>query len=462
MIAKILVVDDEASICEFLEIFFGKMGLDVYTVSDGLKASSVLEMQNFDVVLTDLKMPGMSGIDVLSAAKAIDPLTQVIVMTAYSTTDTAIDAMKKGAYDYVTKPFKIDEMRATVERAIDKRRTLQADQGRPRAQSSWSFDNIVGKSEQMQSIFTLVKQIAPTRSNVLISGESGTGKELIARAIHQNSPRSAEPFVVINCGVIPENLMESELFGHVKGSFTGAVSNKKGLFEIAHGGTLFLDEIAELPLHLQVKLLRVLQEKQIKPVGGLKEADIDVRIVAATNRTLEIEVESGRFREDLFYRLNVIRIHLPPLRERKADIPFIANYFLEKYGKEMGKALHGIDAAVISRLLEHHFSGNIRELENIVERAVAVEQAETITLASLPELRRPGTLEAPEPSGLPQIAAGFCLDDAVAEFERQLILNALSKAHGVKTEAAKLLGISFRAIRYKIEKHAISDDESEL
>ena len=449
MSARVLVVDDERSMREFLEIFLRSEGHAVRT-ADGLGAAKAeLSADDFDVVITDVQMPGGTGLDLLRTVQAESPETVVIVMTAFASTETAIEAMKAGAYDYVSKPFKVDEMRVVVEKALEKK-LLASENRRLRRELSQGRDrSIVGSSAAMRRVFEFVAQVADTRANVLISGESGTGKEVVARAIHRASERRDAPFVALNCGAIPENLLESELFGHVKGAFTGAVQNKAGLFEVAQSGTVFLDEIAELGLQLQVKLLRVIQERVFRRVGGTSDVRFDARIVAATNRKLADEVREGRFREDLYYRLNVIEIPLPPLRERRDDIPLLVEHFVEKYGRELGKSVEGIDADALARLHEHAFPGNVRELENVIERAVALCRSPRIGLDLLP----PALIErrsAPRPA--PAAARGANLDELVSSYERGLLLDALEQCGGVKKRAAARLGITFRSFRYRLEK----------
>ena len=386
--ARILVVDDERSMQEFLEICFRGQGYDVATAGDVDTALALIDADDYDVVLSDLQMSGRSGLDLLHAVRETSPETAVILITAFATTETAIAAMKEGAYDYVTKPFKVDELRLVVEKALEKK-LLSRENRRLRSelQSQLRQRDLIGTSAAMHRVYELVSQVAETRTNVLISGESGTGKELVARAIHARSDRRDRPFVAINCGAIPENLLESELFGHVKGAFTGAVSGKEGLFETADGGTLLLDEVGELPASLQVKLLRVLQERTIRRVGGTSDRRVDVRILAATNRRLEQEVAGGRFREDLYYRLNVIQIALPPLRERREDIPLLVQHFVEKYARELGKPIRGVGAAAAERLLAYPYPGNVRELENAIERAVALSRDGEIGPDALPPQR---------------------------------------------------------------------------
>jgi two-component system response regulator PilR (NtrC family) len=395
-------------------------------------------------------MPDGSGIDLLHQVHAQSPDSVVVVITAFASTETAIAAMKQGAYDYITKPFKVDEIRIVVEKALEKK-LLAAENRRLRSElrSHERDRSIVGNGPALQRVFELIAQVADAKANVLVTGESGTGKEMVARAIHQGGERRDKPFVVVNCAAIPENLLESELFGHVKGAFTGAVASKAGLFEVAHGGTLFLDEVGELPPPLQVKLLRAIQEKTFRRVGGTADQRADVRIVAATNRRLEAEVQAGRFREDLYYRLNVIEIPLPPLRERRDDVPLLVAHFIEKYARELGREVSGCSQETLEKLLAYPFPGNVRELENVIERAVALTRDRVLRPDSLPP-----SLLAPAPVARAQRIPpeGVNLEALLAEYEKSLLLEALVPARGVKKKAAQLLGISFRSFRYRCEK----------
>jgi two-component system response regulator PilR (NtrC family) len=453
--ARILVVDDERSMREFLEILFRRQGYEVVTAGDLRSALVAAENDDFDVVITDIQMPEGSGLEVLRAVRELSPETVVIMITAFASTDTAIAAMKEGAYDYITKPFKVDEIQLTVEKALEKKLLARENRRlRNELRTRAKQRSIVGSSAPMQRVFDLVAQVADTKTNVLISGESGTGKELVARAIHDQSDRADKPFVAVNCGAIPENLLESELFGHVKGAFTGAVQNKEGLFETAAGGTLFLDEVGELSLALQVKLLRAIQEKTIRRVGGTQDLRVNTRIISATNRRLEDEVAAGRFREDLYYRLDVIQISVPPLRERRDDIPLLVQHFIDKYDEELGKQIRGASDEAMSALQGYDFPGNVRELENVVERAVALCRDDLIGVEHLP----PTVLEpAEQPLAARIPAAGVKLDALVNDYERALLSEALRSAGGVKKRAAQLLGISFRSFRYRLEKLGIED-----
>ena len=446
--ARILVVDDERSMQEFLEIFFRSEGYDVVTAGDVASGRLHLETDEFDVLITDIQMPDGSGLDLLHAVQDGAPDTLVVMITAFASTETAIAAMKQGAYDYITKPFQVDEIRLVVEKALEKK-LLASENRRLRSELRGRDRSIVGASPAMQSIYDLIGQVADTKANVLITGESGTGKEMVARAIQQGGERSDKPFVVVNCAAIPENLLESELFGHVKGAFTGAVQNKTGLFELADGGTLFLDEVGELPAALQVKLLRVIQEKTFRRVGGTRDESADVRIVAATNRRLEDEVAAGRFREDLYYRLNVIEIRLPPLRERRDDIALLVDHFVKKCSAELGREVVGCSDAAMAKLMGYRFPGNVRELENVIERAVALSRGPIIDVESLP----PGVVTPAAPPRTDRVPPeGVELDALMADYERGWLEEALAASGGVKKRAAQLLGITFRSFRYRCEK----------
>jgi two-component system response regulator PilR (NtrC family) len=456
--ARILVVDDERSMQEFLEIFLRGEGYEVTTAGDAAAARALLENDEFDVVITDIQMPGGSGLELLHAARDASPDAMVIVITAYASTETAIAAMKDGAYDYLTKPFRVDEIRLVVEKALEKK-SLSRENRRLRTElrTRSRSRRVIGSSTAMQRVFDLVSQVADSRANVLVTGESGTGKEMIARAIHEMSERRDGPFIVVNCAAIPENLLESELFGHVRGAFTGALHNKEGLFELADDGTLILDEVGDLPLPLQVKVLRAIQEKSFRRVGGTHDQQVDARIVAATNRRLEEEVARGRFREDLYYRLNVIEIPLPPLRERKDDVALLVDHFIEKYARELGKDVKSMSDDALAMLVAYRFPGNVRELENVIERAAALTRGPVIQVDSLPR----SVLEREEPEPVARIPReGVDLDKLMEEYERSLILEALRPAGGVKKRAAKLLGISFRSLRYRLEKLGIDEGRS--
>ena len=458
----ILLCDDERSVREFLAIYLKRVGHRVETVANTTEARAAIAAREFDVLITDLRMPDGTGLDVLDVSKKLRPETQVIVVTAYATAETAIAAMKAGAYDYLLKPFKVDEVGLVVERALERRTLLRENTTlRAEIQGRYRLDRLLGKSAPMTRLYEMIRKIAPARTSVLLVGESGTGKELAARALHELGPRADRPFVAVNCGAIPDSLLESELFGHVKGAFTGATGDKEGLFEAARGGTLFLDEVGELPQGMQVKLLRALQERKVKPVGGVSERDVDVRVVAATNRDLETEVERGTFRQDLFYRLNVIQIRMPPLRERRDDVPLLVDHFLRKFSAEHGRPVTDIDPAALAVLSAHTFPGNVRELENLIERAVTLSSGGRITSDELPELR-PGGGRGIRGAVEPDFpAAGLNLEHEVETFERGIILRALDRSGGNRTEAARLLGITFRSMRYRLSKLGISGGDDD-
>ena len=451
---NLLVVDDDLSVRQFLTIMLERAGHAVRAAASGSDALHLLERHEFDLVITDLKMPEISGMDVLERVKKIAPQIEVIMITAYATTDSAVDAMKRGAFDYVIKPFKIDELKLIVHKALAQKRLAQENiLLRQQLKDSGRYQNIIGSSAAMERIFELIDRVKDTHINVLITGESGTGKEMVARAIHFNGRRAEQPFLGINCSAIPETLIESELFGHKKGSFTGAVANKKGLFQAAAGGTLFLDELGELPLSTQVKLLRAIQERKVKAVGGLEEVEVDARIIGATNIDLEQAVASGLFREDLYYRLNVVPIRLPSLRERREDIAALIAHFLRKCAKEYGVAQPDLGRETIERLLRYDYPGNVRELENIVERCVALG-SEEIALSGLG-----GTESYPSEAASDALFAvedfpdaGISLDESLEELERRLIGEALQRTGGRKKDAAGLLRISFRSFRYRLGK----------
>lgn len=447
---------------EFLAICLKRGGHEVSVAESGEQALSILGANNFDIVLTDLQMPGeIDGLGLLEQVKEKHLAAEVIMMTAYASAETALSAMKIGAYDYLTKPFKIDEVNAVVARALEKRALVEANAAlRQQVSGRYRLASIIGKSSQMQRVFDLVNKIHSVKTSILITGESGTGKELIARALHTEGCRAEHEFVAVNCGAIPDNLMESELFGHIKGAFTGAVSDKIGLFQKADKGTLFLDEIGELGLGLQVKLLRALQERTIRPVGSEDETSIDVRVITATNRELEAEVARGAFRSDLYYRLNVIELRLPPLRLRLVDIPLLVEHFVSRHTADQHKPLRGLSPAA-SRQLEHYdFPGNVRELENIIERAVTLCEGPVIDVGDLPALKQTAAAPAPEQNHeLP--AEGIDLDRVLADYERTLVHQAMDQCSGVRKKAATLLGVSFRSLRYRLAKLGLDADTEE-
>jgi two-component system response regulator PilR (NtrC family) len=468
---RILVTDDEESIREFLDIMLRKEGYEVTCVEDGKQAADILKKKTFDMVISDLQMPNMTGIELLKHVREAYPEVIFMLITAFGTTESAVEAMKMGAYDYITKPFKIDEVRINIANALRSKnlevenRTLKKE-----LEKEYSFQNLVGNSEAMHKIYSLVKRVSDSPTNVLITGESGTGKEMVAKAIHYNGPLKDKAFVTINCGAIPENLMESEMFGHKKGSFTGAIADKPGLFEVADGGSLFLDEVGELPLSIQVKLLRAIQERVIRRVGATEDSHVDVRIIAATNRNLEDMVSTGAFRQDLFYRLNVINIRTPSLRERREDITLLANHFLAKYNSRLVKTISAISREAMDLLKKYDYPGNVRELENIIERTVALEAGATILPESLPPfVNTPSGRKMASSEGI-EISAddGIDLQKVLDQIEKELLIKAIHAAGGTKKRAAKLLGITFRSMRYRVEKFSLgmpddegdSDDES--
>jgi two-component system response regulator PilR (NtrC family) len=454
-VAKILVVDDDQGIREFLEIMLNREGYDVICADNAIKALNRCKKEKFDLILTDLKMPKVDGIDFLKAAKDVCPETMVILMTAYASPETAVSAMKEGAYDYVEKDFNIETLKEIVRTALDKKGIKRDDaQFIREVEDAVSFGRMIGKNRGMLKVYSTIKKVASTPTNVLILGESGTGKELVAKSIHENSPRNNNAFVVLNCGGISESLLETELFGYVKGAFTGAYADKLGLFEIANNGTIFLDEIAELPPIMQVKLLRAVQEKTFRRVGGTKDIHVDVRLISATNQNLERKVKDGSFREDLYFRLNVVPIHIPPLRERKEDIPILTKYFIEKQSKEFGKEIKTISSYAMELLLDYPFPGNVRELENIIERSVALETSNII----LPEnLYFSSGIQGVTPiDNFDFPDEGLNLNDELAKYEKLLIEKAITKASGSKTGAATLLNVSTDSLRYRIEKLGIN------
>jgi two-component system, NtrC family, response regulator PilR len=454
----ILVVDDERSICELLEITFRKEGYRIEVANNVENAKRKLESQIFDIVISDVRMPGESGVDLLKLTKEIAPDCFFLLITGVPTVETAIAAINSGADRYVIKDHElVDQLRRAV-REVSESLKWKKEAGylRRELRRLTGLDNIIGQSPNMRSIFELIQTIAPQTSRILITGESGTGKELVARAIHENSQRAQAPFITINCGAFPETLLESELFGYMKGSFTGANENRQGLFQAAHGGTLFMDEIGNMSLTMQVKLYRVLQEGKVRPIGSNEESDVDVRIIAATNKNFEKEIAEGRFREDLYYRLSVIPIQLPPLRERREDIPLLARHFLETFRKVMEKPVESISPEAMSRLESYDWPGNVRELENTMERAVALEATGEITLRVLPDriAGYSGNRALSGPEGAATFPAeGVDFEKEIAEAERRYLQCALERADGVRTQAADLLKISYRSFRHYAKKH---------
>jgi two-component system response regulator PilR (NtrC family) len=439
---------------ELLAIVLRREGYDVLLAENGRTAIAMLERDAIDVLISDIKMPDMSGVEVLRAAKKVDPDILGIMITAFASTETAVEAMRLGACDYLSKPFDIDLLKMKVREKIENRQIKQENVLLKRTLGlSHQFSNIIGRSAAMLDVFKMIETVARTNSTILLTGESGTGKGLVAQAIHFHSLRRDKPMVSLNCGAMPEMLLESELFGHMRGSFTGADANKKGLLEVAEKGTIFLDEIGEMSPVMQVKLLRVLQERRFRRVGGLEELQADIRVIAATNQDLIKAVSEGRFREDLFYRINVIPIVLPALRERREDVPLLAEHFLAKYSAEMEKPVGGISHQAMELLMRHDWPGNIRELENVLERAVALEATPTVLAESLPPSLRAGSAKTAPPTGATFPAGGFDLEAHVKEIERGYIAEALQRAGGVQVRAAELLGMSFRSFRYYVKKY---------
>ncbi|MGB9627325.1 MAG: sigma-54-dependent transcriptional regulator [Thermodesulfobacteriota bacterium] len=453
---RILIVDDEESFRHMLSVILRKEKYEVDTASNGEEALQKVISTPFDQILCDIRMPQMDGLEFLKEVQKAGVESTIIMMSAYGTIDTAIEAMKLGAYDYISKPFKTDEIILTLRKAEEREQLRRENQLlRREVQREYSFENIVSKNAKMKEIFEVIKKVAPYKSTILIMGESGTGKELVARALHYNSDRAKNPFVAVNCGAIPENLLESELFGHVKGAFTDAIRTKRGLFEEADGGTLFLDEIGELPPQLQVKLLRVLQEGEIRRVGESRPIKVDVRIISATVKDLTREVNEGRFRDDFFYRLNVLPIHIPPLRERREDIPLLIDHFIKKFTQSTNKKVVGIDSKALEVLMNYRWSGNVRELENTIERAVVLADGENIMLENLPpEIRE----FKEEVLTLPVDEEEYSIKKASRILETNLIKKALKKTKGNHTRAARLLEISHRALLYKIKEYGIEED----
>ncbi len=449
---------------DLLALMLRKEGYTVETVDSGLEAKQRLEQDEvYDLIISDISMPSMTGLELLRHARHQVPSTQVILMTAFGSKQMAIDALNEGASYYVEKPFDLDELKAVVQKTLDQKRIasevaeLKAENSSLQAelQDKYQFEGLVGRSPKMHAILELIKRVAGTGSTILISGKSGTGKELVARAIHYNSGRGDRPFVSINCGALPDNLLESELFGHMKGSFTGAATNKEGLFRAADGGTIFLDEIGETTPAMQIKLLRVLQERKIRPVGGTEEIAVDVRVIAATNQELEVMVREKNFREDLFYRINVIAIRMPALKEKPEDIPALAEHFLTKYRRHVGKPITGISKAALECLEGYDWPGNVRQLENVIERAVALEVADEIQPASLPPEVRPGRLDR-DAVDVVIPDDGVDLEVYLEELRRRHMLEAMDRSGGVQTRAAELLGMTFRSFRYFAKKYGLT------
>jgi len=465
---RILVVEDEQSMRDLMALMLRKEGYRVETAESGVSAKERLDRgEAYDLVISDISMPGMTGLQLLRHFRQAAPETAVILMTAFGSKETAIEALNEGAAFYVEKPFDLDEIKVVVRKTMEQRRIasenadlkLQNRDLKAQLRGTYSFEGLVGKSAKMRAIFELVERVAGTGSTIMISGESGTGKELIARAIHFNSGRVDQPFVSINCGALPDELLESELFGHMKGSFTGALAQKKGLFEAANGGTVFLDEIGETSVAMQVKLLRVLQERKIRRVGGTEEINVDVRVITATNQDLELMVREKRFREDLYYRINVIPIRMPALREKPEDVRPLAEHFLRKYSALMGKPIRGVSEESLECLEAYHWPGNVRELENVLERSVALEQSDVIQVESLPREVRMGKMRRSEVAvSLPE--SGIDLERHLEEIRRRFMMEALDRTNGVQTRAAEMLGMTFRSFRYFGKKYSLTSREA--
>lgn len=450
--AKVLIVDDEKNYLLVLEDLLIDEGYDVVTASSAIEGFEIIQRESIDTVLSDIKMPGMSGIEFLEKIMNIDSDMPVILMTAFAEVDQAVNAMKKGALDHIQKPFDNQDVKRAVARGVEKRKLVKSIR-RLETELDNLWGNIIGESEPMKRVFSVMKRVADTPTTVLVTGESGTGKELIARGLHKASSRNKAPFVSLNCAAIPENLLESELFGHEKGSFTGAVGMKEGKFEYADGGTLFLDEVGEMPLNLQVKLLRVLQEQEFQRVGGNREIKVNVRLIAATNKDLKEEVEAGRFRGDLFFRLNVVNIHVPPLRERRSDIPFLVAHFVSKYCRKLQRDIKEVDPDAMRSLYSYNWPGNVRELENVIESALVMSRGSSIKKPDLPnEIRK--HYEVPEESGA-FIPMDSGLMDTLDAIEEKMIRHALKQSGNVQAQAAKILGISRSNLQYKLKKYGI-------
>jgi two-component system response regulator PilR (NtrC family) len=463
---RILVVDDEPSIREFLQIMLKREKMLVEIASNGKEALQKISEAPFDLVISDIQMPELSGLELLQKLKEKDPSSLIMMITAFGSTESAVEAMKLGAFDYLTKPFKIDDVKVRIQKALENKVLVQENaRMRKELGELYSFSNIIGASPGMMAIYDLIKRVAPTQSNVLITGESGTGKELVAKAIHYNSALANAPFISVNCGAIPENLIESEMFGHKKGSFTGAVNDKRGYFEAANGGTLFLDEIGEMPLSLQASMLRAIAEGTFYPVGSTEPVQCQVRLVSATNRELEDEVQKKTFREDLYFRLNVINIKIPSLKRRKEDIPMLVNFFVSNFSKKFGKEVQTVAQSTMDLMCAYSWPGNVRELENVVERMIALESGPNLLPEGLPDHVREPLRPRFDNLGRELIwnASGVRLDDIVSNVEREFLLKALEQSKNSKKEAARLLNITMRSIRYRLEKFGLDskggDDE---
>jgi two-component system response regulator AtoC len=448
---RVLVIDDEENLRHYLQMVLGEAGYNVEIAQDGEEAIEKMQHQAWDIILCDIRMPKMDGMAFLTRVKTQGLEGTIIMMSAYGTVDTAVEAMKIGAYDYVSKPFNADEIILTIKKAEERERLREENiRLKKEVLRDYGLQNIVAQSEAMLKIFDLIKKVAKYKSSVLITGESGTGKELVAKAIHYNSDRKDKPLISVNCGAIPENLLESELFGHVKGAFTDAIRSKKGLFEMAHQGTMFLDEVGELPQSLQVKLLRVLQDGEIRRVGDIASSQVDVSIIAATSKDLTTEVKKGTFREDLYYRLNVLPIHLPSLRERKVDIPPLVDHFIALYNRKLGLRIKGTSKEALEQFLQYPWPGNVRELENCIERGMILAEKDTIGVEALP-------MHMHGEEGTSSIPSGLSIKKNSREMEIRLIKEALKKTGGNRLQAARILEISHKALLYKLKGYGLED-----
>jgi two-component system, NtrC family, response regulator AtoC len=449
---SILIVEDEAKMRRLLELNLGEQGFTTHAAADAEAGLKLLSQEKIDLVVTDFRLPGMNGLEFLQAIKRMNASLPVVMMTAYGSVESAVEAMKMGASDYVLKPFSLEEMTLVVRKELDTHNLREENRSlREALGQRYQYKNIIAKSDKMQAVLAMVERVAPTNATVLLGGESGVGKDLVARAIHEHSNRKSGPFVKINSTAIPENLLESELFGYEKGAFSGATSSKPGKFELADKGTLFLDEIGDVPAATQVKLLRVLQEREFERLGGTKTLKVDVRLVAATNRDLRAALEDGSFREDLYYRLNVVAIDLPPLREHKEDIPELAQFFLQKYGSEGAHPVKGMTSAAMKLLVEFHWPGNVRELENVMQRAVTLARTGTLDVDDI-HLDRPHASN----SAAPVLPPGVTLE----QWEQEIIREALRQANGNKSQAARALGLSRNALRYRLSQMGVPDPEN--
>ncbi|HEV7784718.1 MAG TPA: sigma-54 dependent transcriptional regulator [Thermoanaerobaculia bacterium] len=454
---NILVLDDEEVLQDILTLLIRKDGHQPFSALSGEEGLALLEREEIDLVLLDLMLPGMHGMEVLREIRKNQPDVVVVVITAFSSIESAIDAMREGAFHYIPKPFKNEEVLLTVRKGLEQRRLTAENRSlKEQLRQRFAFDNIIGKSKPMQQVYDLIQLAAPSKSNIMVLGESGTGKELVAKAIHHHSRRAGGPFVTVNSGSMPADLLESNLFGHVRGAFTGAVASKKGLFEMADGGSVFFDEIGNIPLDTQAKLLRVIQEREFMRLGGLETIHVDVRIIAATNADLEAAVQQGQFREDLFYRLNVISVNLPPLRKRTEDIPLLAQHFLGQYARENEKTIRAISPPAMELLLDHHWPGNVRELENAIERAVVLSTGEELTEELLPSSVRQRESSGLLPPSLPP--NGISFKDVVSEYERQIIIRALQSCGGVQKRAAELLQVKPTTLHEMMKRLNISSE----